>query len=147
MTPQFHYRSGDAPRTSGGFTLLELLVVLAILGLIAAFIGPEVLNQLGSAKTDAAKIQMKNVEASLDLYRLDMGRYPSQEEGLQALIRPPDQAVKWRGPYLKSTKGLKDPWGKDFNYRRPGREKEYDIFSYGADLAEGGDGDDADIYN
>ena len=147
MTPRDLIGSRQAPRRRAGFTLLELLVVLAIIGLIAAFIGPEVLNQLSGAKTDAARIQMKNVEASLDLYRLDMGRYPTQEEGLQALVRTPEQSPKWRGPYLKSAEGLKDPWGQPFNYRRPGREKEYDIFTYGADQAEGGDGEDADIYN
>lgn len=138
---------GRKARRTGGFTLLELLVVLAILGLIAAFIGPEVLNLLSGAKADSAKIQMKNIEASLDLYRLDVGKYPNQDEGLDALVRAPGQAERWRGPYLRSAEGLKDPWGKPYNYRRPGRENEYDIFSFGADQAEGGDGEDADIYN
>ena len=137
----------SARRGRAGFTLLELLVVLAILGLLAALVGPEVLNQLGGAKSDAAKIQMKNIEAGLDLYRLDVGGYPTQEEGLRALMERPGEADRWRGPYLKSADGLKDPWGQPYQYRRPGRAGDYDIYSFGADRAEGGNGDDADIYS
>jgi len=130
-----------------GFTLLELLVVLAILALLAAFVGPAVLNQLSGAKSDAAKIQIRNIEASLDLYRLDVGRYPTMEEGLQALVSPVPGLDKWRGPYLKKKEGLQDPWGVPYHYRIPGQNGPYDIYSLGADNAEGGDGENRDVSN
>lgn len=130
-----------------GFTLLELLVVLAILALLAGLVGPKVLEQLSGARADTAKIQIKNIEAALDLYRLDAGRYPSQSEGLQALMEKPAGVKRWRGPYLKSAEGLLDPWGERYRYNRESGKTDFQILSLGADKAEGGDGEDADIRN
>jgi general secretion pathway protein G len=130
-----------------GFTLLELLVVLAILALLAGLVGPRVLEQLSGARADTAKIQIKNIEAALDLYRLDAGRYPSQAEGLQALIEKPAGVTKWRGPYLKSADGLLDPWGERYRYALEAGKSRFEILSLGADKAEGGDGENADIRN
>ena len=135
------------PAADGGFTLLELLVVLAILGLLAALVGPRVLETLGGAKSDTALLQIKNIEAGLDLFRLDVGRYPTTEEGLKALVERPGSIVRWRGPYLKSMQGLTDPWGQPYHYKIPGRKGEFDIYSLGADKAEGGDGENKDVYN
>lgn len=130
-----------------GFTLLELLVVLAILALLAGLVGPRVLEQLSGARADSAKLQIKNIEAALDLYRLDVGRYPSGSEGLQALMEKPSNATRWRGPYLKSGDGLLDPWGEAYRYRIESGKNTYEIISFGADKAEGGDGENADIRN
>lgn len=130
-------RKGDA-----GFTLLELLVVLAILGLLAALVGPRVLQYLGGAKSEAAKIQLTNIEAGLDLYKFDVGTYPAR---LQDLIKPPADAQKWNGPYVKKAEGIVDPWGEQYGYRFPGQHAEYDLFSLGADRAEGGEGENRDL--
>lgn len=133
-----------------GFTLIELLVVLVILGLLAALIGPRILGRVGGAKQKIARSQIAMLEAALDQYRLDMGRYPSTEEGLRALIEPPqdeEQRRKWQGPYLKKAKIPKDPWGHDYQYRYPGEHGEYDLWSYGADGQPGGTGENADITN
>jgi len=134
-------------KNQAGFTLLELLVVLAILALLAGLVGPRVLEQLSGARSDTAKIQIKNIEAALDLYRLDVGRYPSGTDGLQALIEKPSDAGRWRGPYLKSAEGLRDPWGEPYRYRLDSGSNTYEIISYGADKAEGGEGENADIRN
>jgi len=137
-------------RDRWGFTLMELLVVLVILGLLAALVGPRILGRIGGAKQDVAKSQIALLEAALDQYRLDMGRYPSTEEGLEALISPPqDEEAKknWRGPYLKKKKIPKDPWGRPYHYRCPGEHGEYDLWSYGADGQPGGTGENADITN
>ena len=128
-----------------GFTLLELLVVLAILGLIAAFAVPQVMKYLGGAKTDAAKIQIANLSTALDLYRLDVGRYPSQDEGLDALVTRPAGLERWNGAYVKKRDSLLDPWGSTYIYRVPGEHGEFDLHSLGADQAEGGEGEDRDI--
>lgn len=125
-----------------GFSLLELLVVLAILALLAGLVAPRVIGYLGGAKTDTAKMQLRNIESALDLYRLDAGRYPAS---LDALIAQPTGEERWRGPYLKKATGLTDPWGEPFKYRIPGQHGEYDLFSLGADKTEGGDGEDQDI--
>lgn len=135
----------DRHRQAGGFTLLELLVVLAILGLLAVIATPQVLKYLGGAKTDSARIQVQQLGATLDLYRLDVGRYPSESEGLEALVQRPADAERWNGPYVKKREMLVDPWGTGFNYRFPGQNGEYDIWSFGADGAEGGDGEDQDV--
>jgi general secretion pathway protein G len=127
---------------TAGFTLLELLVVLAILALLAGLVAPRVIGYLGGARTDTAKMQLHNIEASLDLYRLDVGRYP---ESLDALVQRPSGVDKWNGPYLKKDSGLNDPWGMPYQYRIPGQHGEYDIFSLGADKAEGGEGEDQDV--
>lgn len=132
-------------RRRPGFTLLELLVVLAILGLIAAFAAPRVLQFLGGARSDAAAIQINNIAAALDLYRLEVGRYPSTEDGIAALVDRPADAPGWNGPYLDRVGGLSDPWGRVYHYRFPGEQGVYDLFSLGADGQQGGDGEDADI--
>jgi len=125
-----------------GFSLLELLVVLAILALLAGLVAPRVIGYLGGAKTDTAKLQLRNIESALDLYRLDNGKYPT---ALEALVTQPPGAERWKGPYLKKATGLADPWGEAFKYRFPGQHGEYDLYSLGADKTEGGDGEDQDI--
>ncbi len=125
---------------------MELLVVLAILGLLAGLVGPAVLNQLGGAKSKTAKIQIKDLEQSLEMYKLDVGRYPSTDEGLAALVAKPAGVAGWNGPYLKSDVPL-DPWNREYQYRFPGQFAEVDIFSYGQNGAPGGDGEDADVGN
>ena len=128
-----------------GFTLIELLVVLVILGLIAAFAAPQVIKYLGRAKTEAAGIQIERLSGVLDLYRLEVGRYPSTEEGLEALVERPIDAESWNGPYLKKADALIDPWGRPYVYRQPGEHGEFDLFSLGADGSEGGEGEDQDL--
>jgi general secretion pathway protein G len=140
-------RSLAERRREGGFTLIELLVVLAILGLIVAFVTPQVLKYLGRAKTDAARIQIENISGALDLYKLDMQRYPSQQEGLQALIDPPPGVEVWNGPYLKQRKIPLDPWNRPYIYRMPGEHGEYDLYTLGADNAPGGTGENQDVTN
>jgi general secretion pathway protein G len=132
-------------RSNAGFTLIELLVVLVILGLLAAFAAPQVLKYLGSAKTDAASAQIKNISAILDLYRLEVGSYPPEADGLEALITAPADAARWNGPYVKQRDSLIDPWGKLYLYRMPGEHGDYDVYSLGADGTEGGDGEDQDV--
>lgn len=130
---------------TGGFTLLELLVVIVIIGLLAAYVGPKYFSQLGKSEVTIAKAQMEAFEKSLDTYRLDVGRYPNAEEGLAALMTAPASAgAKWNGPYLK--KGVPpDPWGNPYQYRSPGTKGEYEIVSLGKDGQPGGTGDSADI--
>lgn len=128
-----------------GYTLLELLVVLAIIALLVGFVAPKMIGYLGRAKTDAAKVQLHNVATALDLYRLDMGQYPTEGQGLNALLEKPGDVAAWSGPYLQKTSGILDPWGQPFVYKRPGQHGEYDLLSYGADKQPGGDGDDADV--
>ncbi len=130
---------------SAGFTLVELLVVLAILGLIAAIAVPQTIGYLGRAKSKTAGIQIENLGAALDLYRLDVGRYPSDSEGLEALVNPPGDVRNWAGPYIKKETGLLDPWDKPYQYRFPGQNGEYDLFTLGADGQEGGEGEDRDV--
>jgi general secretion pathway protein G len=134
--------------TAGGFTLLEILVVLVILGLLAAVVaGPQVFRQLGAAKAETAKLQIDRVSGALDLYRLDVGRYPTQQEGLRALIDSPGGIVRWNGPYLKKQEAITDPWGRPFSYRYPGQHGEYDLWSLGADGVDGGEGENKDVGN
>jgi general secretion pathway protein G len=128
-----------------GFTLIELLVVLVILGLLAAFAAPQVLNYLSRAKADVAKAQVQNIASILDLYRLEVGRYPSEEEGLDALLEPPPDAPRWNGPYVKKRDALIDPWGQMYIYQYPGEHGAYDLYSFGADQSEGGEGEDQDV--
>jgi general secretion pathway protein G len=128
-----------------GFTLIELLVVLVIVGLLAAFAAPQVLNYLGRAKTDAAKAQIQNIASILDLYRLEVGSYPDERDGLEALLEQPTGAPRWNGPYVKRRENLIDPWGQMYIYRYPGEHGAYDLSSLGADQAEGGEGEDEDI--
>jgi general secretion pathway protein G len=134
-------------RGESGFTLLEMLVVLAIMGLLAAIIAPQVLKYLGSSRTQTAKVQVQNVVAAAELYRLDVGRYPTPAEGLTALVTAPPTAPGWNGPYLAKTSALVDPWGQPYLYRNPGRHGEIDIYTLGGDKAEGGTGEAADVGN
>jgi general secretion pathway protein G len=128
-----------------GFTLVEMLVVITIIALIMALVGPRVLNFLGESKAKAAKIQIQSLASALDLYALDTGRYPSSSEGLEALMQRPGGVGSWSGPYLKGDVIPKDPWGHQYVYRSPGQRGPYDILSYGSDGQEGGTGAAADI--
>lgn len=128
-----------------GFSLIELLVVLTIIALLGAVVGPQVIKQLGSAKSDVARMQIEDFGAALDLFYLDNGRYPSSEEGLSALISPPGDAGEWSGPYLKKKNIPKDAWGNEFHYTSPGQNGPYDLYSYGADNVSGGDGEGKDV--
>ncbi|MDX5410690.1 MAG: type II secretion system major pseudopilin GspG [Thauera sp.] len=129
-----------------GFTLLELLVVMVIIGLLAGYVGPRFFSQIGKSEVNTAKAQIDAFEKGLDQYRLDVGRYPSSEQGLQALMTAPGGESRWQGPYLRKAVPA-DPWGNPYRYRHPGEHGEYDIFSYGADGQPGGDGTNADITN
>ena len=140
-------KSKVARRRQSGFTLVELLVVLVILGLIMAFAVPQVIKYVGGAKSDSAKIQVERLSSVLDLYRLEVGRYPSQEEGLEALVERPAGAESWNGPYLKKADALTDPWGRPYVYQIPGQHGDYDLYSLGADGQEGGEGEDRDLTN
>ncbi len=131
----------------GGFTLLELLVVLAIMGMLAAIIAPQVIKYLGSSRSQTAKVQVQNISAALELFKLDVGRYPSPDEGLKSLVSAPPGVPSWNGPYLKDTAALNDPWQTPYGYRIPGRKGEFDIFSFGSDHAEGGTGEAKDVTN
>ena len=134
-------RRGDA-----GFTLIELLVVLVILGLLAALAGPRVLNYLSGAKADTAKLQLENFRTALDLYRLDVGGYPTSQQGLKALIANPDRLPGWRAPYIDAKDVPVDPWGHPYVYRAPGDNgAPYALMSLGSDNAPGGQGDAADL--
>jgi general secretion pathway protein G len=139
-----HKTTASRVRASG-FTLLELLVVIVIIGLLAAYVGPKYFSQLGKSEVTIARAQMEAFEKSLDTYRLDVGRYPTAEEGLAALMAAPASAgTKWNGPYLK--KGVpSDPWGNPYQYRSPGTKGDYEIVSLGKDGQPGGTGDSADI--
>jgi general secretion pathway protein G len=131
--------------SSSGFTLIELLVVLVILGLLAALAGPRVVGYLGGAKSDSAKLQIEQFGSALDLYRLELNRYPTTEEGLQALVQAPAGVTGWNGPYLKKKAVPKDPWGNDYHYVSPGQQGAYDLYSLGADNREGGEGENKDV--
>jgi general secretion pathway protein G len=132
-------------RREAGMTLLELLVVITVLGLLTAAVGTVALNYLGRAKTETTQLRINQVESGLDLFRLDMGRYPTDAEGLQALVQAPANAEKWQGPYLKKAEAIEDAWGNPFLYASPGQHGEVDIYSLGADQADGGDGEDQDV--
>lgn len=130
----------------GGFTLLELLVVLVILGLLAGYVAPKYFAQIGKSEVKTAKAQIVALEKALDQYRIDTGRYPSTEQGLAALNAKPADEPHWDGPYLKKAVP-NDPWGKPYQYKNPGEHGEVDISSFGRDGAPGGSGEDADIGN
>ncbi len=137
----------DKDSATTGFTLLELLVVLAILGLLAAVVGPQVLRYLGSSKTQAAAVQSKNIVAALNLYKLDVGNFPTKEQGLQALVKAPPAATFWNGPYMPDPTALVDPWRNSYQFKAPGDHGEVDVYSLGSDNAPGGSGDAKDIGN
>lgn len=133
------------PQTSKGFTLIELLVVLAIIGLLAGLVGPQVMKHLGESKSKTARLQIEELASALDMYRLDIGRYPSTDEGLAALIEAPGTAKVWNGPYLRKKKVPADPWNNAYHYAAPGQHGKFDLFTLGADNSEGGEGEDADV--
>ena len=127
-----------------GFSLIELIVVLVILGLLAGVVGPRVWERVGESKSKVAKIQIEQLGNALALFRFDVGRYPSTAEGLEALVE--EQGIQnWSGRYLEKIIVPKDPWGRDYQYRAPGQHGDYDLWCFGADGSEGGEGDSADI--
>ncbi len=128
-----------------GFTLIELLVVVIILGLLVGLVGPRLLGRVGQSKTAAARAQVELFGASLDQYKLDVGSYPTSAQGLDALVKNPG-GDRWAGPYLKKSSVPKDPWGNPYQYACcPGQHGDYDLWTYGADNAPGGDGENADV--
>lgn len=129
---------------SGGFTLLELLVVMVIIGLLAGYVAPKFFAQIGKSEVKVARAQIDGIEKALDQYRLDVGHYPSTEQGLKALNEPPANETKWAGPYLKKAVPP-DPWANVYIYKRPGDHGEYDLLSYGKDGRPGGTGEAEDI--
>lgn len=133
----------------GGFTLIEIMVVIVILAMLAALVGPKLMGRTDDAKVTDARVQIKNIETALKLYKLDNGSYPSTEQGLGALVTKPTVGVIPKnykdGGYLESKKMPGDPWGNDYLYVSPGEHGDYDLFSYGPDGAKGGDGKNADI--
>ncbi len=138
---------GAAVRQRGrlrGFTLLELLVVVAIIGLLAAYVGPKYFSQVAKSEQGVARAQIEAFGKALDAFRLDTGRYPSTEEGLGALVERPSAAVKWNGPYLQKKVPL-DPWGHSYVYRAPGAKTDFDLLSLGRDGQPGGSGEAADV--
>ena len=129
-----------------GFTLLELLVVMAIIGLLAGYVGPRYFAQIGKSEVKAARAQIDGLEKALDQYRLDTGHYPSQDQGLAAITKKPANEPRWDGPYLKKDLPM-DPWGRAFIYKIPGERGEFELVSLGKDGAVGGTGEAADIRN
>ena len=129
-----------------GFTLLELLVVMVIIGLLAGYVGPKYFAQIGKSEIKTAMSQIDALGKALDHYRLDTGHYPSSEEGLSALFTKPSSETKWSGPYLQKNVPL-DPWGKPYVYKKPGEHGDYDLLSYGKDGVPGGSGEASDVTN
>jgi general secretion pathway protein G len=139
QSPSFAHRFRHA-----GFTLLELLVVMVILGLLAGYVAPKYFAQVGKSEAKAARAQIEALEKSFDMYRLDTGHYPTSEQGLDALVSKPPNEPKWSGPYLKKAVPV-DPWGRPYIYKFPGEHGDYDIQSLGKDGRPGGEGDNADV--
>lgn len=144
-SPVFNSSHSPASRTAG-FTLLELLVVMVIIGLLAGYVGPKFFGQIGKSEVKAARAQIDGLSKALDQYRIEVGRYPSTEQGLAALVTKPGEEPRWGGPYL-SKAVPKDPWRNDYQYRSPGEHGDYDLFSLGRDGRPGGEGEDADLTN
>jgi len=135
----------EYPRRKAGFTLLELLVVILIIGLLTGIVAPRFMGQISRSEVTTAKAQLDAVDKALQAYRIDTGRYPSTAQGLRALVVQPGDEPRWRGPYLQSEVPA-DPWGTPYGYRAPGGNgREYELLSYGRDRAPGGSGDDADL--
>ena len=133
-------RDGEA-----GFTLIELLVVMVILVLLAGLVAPRVMGYLGGSRTKTAKVQIESLTTSLELFKLDVGRYPREGEGLAVLVARPGNVANWNGPYLQKDKVPADPWGNPYLYRFPGRGGRFEVWSLGADGQEGGTGEDQDV--
>lgn len=144
--PSIFRSFSSAKRRAKGFTLIELLVVLVILTLLAGLVGPRVMKQLGGAKSKTALLQISDLEKSIELYKLDVGRYPTTQEGLDALVHAPANITGWNGPYIKGNLP-NDPWGKPYAYTSPAPNGGVEIMSLGADGTVGGTGEDADIHN
>ena len=135
----------SAHKQSSGFTLLELLVVLGIISMLAGLVGPRVMKHMGEAKTKAAKVQISQLSQALEMYKLEMNKYPTTEQGLEALVTAPSDAKNWNGPYLAKSKVPLDPWQQEYHYVSPGEHGKFDLYSYGADEKEGGEDEDQDI--
>ncbi len=133
-------------RPARGFTLLELLVVMVIIGLLAGLVAPRYFAQVGKSQVKVARAQIDELDKALDEFRIDVGRYPTSQEGLQVLVSPISGEARWAGPYLK--KGIPaDPWGRPYVYQQPGSHGDFDLLSYGKDGRPGGTGEDADLTN
>lgn len=130
---------------SRGFTMLELLVVIVILGLLAAVVAPQIMTLFSGAKSDTAALQVETLMTSVTYYKIDTGAYPTAEQGMEALWKAPAGVGRWRGPYVRKPENLLDPWGHPYLYRIPGQQAPVEIYSYGADNKEGGQGEDADV--
>lgn len=144
---QHNIREAPALGSQAGFTMVELLVVLAIIGLITSFAVPQVLRYLGSARVDTARVQISNIEAALELYYIDNLGYPDTDQGIASLSVKPTDAIRWNGPYLKQADKLQDPWGNPYTYRLDDKSSAFIISSLGRDGKTGGEGLDADISN
>lgn len=140
-------KSNRASISQDGFTLVELLVVLGIIALLAALVTPQVIRYVSDARTESARLQLKNIESALELYYLDTGQYPTTQQSLNALVVAPSDIGVWRGPYIKLKKGIVDPWGETYAYKQPGEHGAIDVFTLGRDKAVGGAGEDGDINN
>ncbi len=137
-------RRGRRALDQAGFTLIELLIVVIILGVLAGLVGPRLFGRVGQSRQAAARVQIELLGAALDQFKLDVGRYPNSQEGLQALQQSPGNASGWEGPYLKKDIP-RDPWGNPYQYKAPGEHGEYDLSSLGSDGAAGGDGEARDV--
>lgn len=145
LVRRYLYKGRNRPCGSRGVTLMELLVVLAILAMIAVIAVPLYLNNLAKSKVQTARIQVEQLGTILDMYRLDVGSYPSTADGVDSLLTQPPGVDRWAGPYLKKRESLTDPWGRPYDYRAPGDHGDYDLWSNGADGVEGGAEDGTDI--
>jgi general secretion pathway protein G len=137
----------NLPRRARGFTLLEIVIVLIILGTVMAFVAPKIFGNLEKANQAMAKARIEQISGQLEIFKLEVGRYPNSQEGLASLVAKPGGLDKWNGPYVKDPAILKDPWGNDFRYTSPGSAKPFDLVSLGADGKEGGEGENRDIGN